>query len=69
MEIGARVLSIALFALAAGFVAAHPMHVGVDASWPDALVAGIVAVMCAAICGAALRRFARDDERSATPGA
>ncbi len=57
MEIGQRVPSFALLALAIAFVMVHPMID--DDSGVDAIVAAMIALACAAICGAALHGFAR----------
>ncbi len=63
MEIGQRVLSFALLALAIAFVTAHRLIVD-DVSGVDVIVAAMIAVVCAAVCGAALHGFARARPRS-----
>lgn len=63
MEIGQRAPSFALLALAIAFVTAHPLLVD-DVSGVDAIVAAMIALVCAAICGAALHGFARARPRS-----
>lgn len=58
MEVGQRVPSLALVVLTAAFVVARPISIG--ETWGvDAVVAAVVALVCAGICGAALHRLAR----------
>ncbi len=63
MEIGQRAPSFALLALAIAFVTAHPLLVD-DVSGVDAIVAATIALVCAAVCGAALHGFAGARPRS-----